>query len=139
MFWWWGSGPGWFFGLITAAFWVLVIVAAVLLLRRELPHLRWPESRPPAVRLLEERYARGEISREEFLERRRVLLGPTQPAGPAAGSAPPPAEPASASQPGLEPPPAAASGYEPTAPEKPKEGEGKAGGEPTEPIPPPSS
>ena len=29
---------------------------------------------PPALRLLEERYARGEISREEFMERRRVLL-----------------------------------------------------------------
>jgi Short C-terminal domain len=27
------------------------------------------------VRLLEERYARGEISREEFLERRTVLGG----------------------------------------------------------------
>jgi hypothetical protein len=29
----------------------------------------------PAVRLLEERYARGEITREEFLERRAVLDG----------------------------------------------------------------
>jgi uncharacterized membrane protein len=27
----------------------------------------------PAVRLLEERYARGEITREEYLERRNVL------------------------------------------------------------------
>jgi uncharacterized membrane protein len=29
----------------------------------------------PAVRLQEERYARGEISREEYLERRAVLAG----------------------------------------------------------------
>ena len=29
----------------------------------------------PAVRLLEERYARGEITREEFLDRRDVLGG----------------------------------------------------------------
>jgi hypothetical protein len=33
------------------------------------------DSRGPAVRLLEERYARGEITREEFLERRAVLDG----------------------------------------------------------------
>ena len=32
-------------------------------------------SQGPVVRLLEERYARGEITREEFLERRTVLRG----------------------------------------------------------------
>jgi uncharacterized membrane protein len=36
----------------------------------------------PTVRLLEERYARGEINREEFLERRAVLFG-TSPDAPA--------------------------------------------------------
>ena len=51
MFWW--GGPGWLFGLGNAIFWVALIVVAVLLLRRELPHVRWPESRPPALSLLE--------------------------------------------------------------------------------------
>src|SRR6266581_1435963 len=88
MFWW--GGPGWLFGLGRAVFWVALIVVAVLLLRRELPHVRWPESRPPALRLLEERYARGEISRDEFLERRRVLLQPPDRTTPAEPPPPPP-------------------------------------------------
>jgi len=33
------------------------------------------DSGVPAVRLLEERYARGEIGREDFIERRAVLGG----------------------------------------------------------------
>jgi hypothetical protein len=43
--------------------------------------------------LLEERYARGEISREEFLERRRVLLETpaAKPASPMPGQATDPA------------------------------------------------
>ena len=86
MFWW--GGPGWLFGLGNAIFWVALIVVAVLLLRRELPHVRWPESQPPALRLLEERYARGEISREEFLERRAVLSGAGAPAPPPQGAGP---------------------------------------------------
>jgi phage shock protein C len=32
----------------------------------------------PAIRIAEERYARGEISREEFVERRAVLGGRSQ-------------------------------------------------------------
>jgi putative membrane protein len=70
-----------------AVFWVVVIVAAILLLRREVPNIRWPSGPSPALRLLEERYARGEISREEFLERRAVLLSSQQPPPPAASGA----------------------------------------------------
>jgi putative membrane protein len=79
-----GWGPGWgiFWGLTWAAFWVAVIVIAVWLLRGELPRLQHRFGEPPALRLLEERYARGEISREEFLERRAVLLQPPPEATP---------------------------------------------------------
>ena len=90
MFWWmWGSGWGWIGGLATAIFWVLVIVFAVLLLRRELPHLRPTNRDSPALRLLEERYARGEITREDFLHRREVLMRASAPIA----APPPPAEP----------------------------------------------
>lgn len=68
-------GPGWgvLAGLVSVAFWVLVVIAIVALVRRR-PGVGGTGA-TSAVRVLEERYARGEISREEFLERRAVLLG----------------------------------------------------------------
>ena len=62
-----------FGGLLGLAFWILVIVAIVALVRGSRPAAG--ASGGPAVHLLEERYARGEITREEFLERRTVLGG----------------------------------------------------------------
>jgi putative membrane protein len=62
-----------FGGLLGLAFWILVIVAIVALVRGSRPAAH--ASGGPAVQLLEERYARGEITREEFLERRTVLGG----------------------------------------------------------------
>jgi putative membrane protein len=58
-------------GFMGIALWILLIALLVLIARA----MRTParESGGAAVRLLEERYARGEISREEFLERRAVL------------------------------------------------------------------
>jgi uncharacterized membrane protein len=55
------------------AFWILLI-ALIVLLVREMRNGA-PASGGPAVCLLEQRYARGEISREEFVERRAVLGG----------------------------------------------------------------
>jgi putative membrane protein len=63
--------PVW--GFMGLAFWILLIGLIVLMTRGMPTTAR--DSRGPAVRLLEERYARGEITREEFLERRAVLDG----------------------------------------------------------------
>jgi putative membrane protein len=63
--------PVW--GFMGLAFWILLIGLIVLIARGMPTTAR--ASRGPAVRLLEERYARGEITREEFLERRAVLDG----------------------------------------------------------------
>jgi putative membrane protein len=60
-------------GFMGIAFWILLIALIVLLVRGTRPAAR--ESGGPAVRLLEERYARGEITRDEFLERRAVIGG----------------------------------------------------------------
>jgi uncharacterized membrane protein len=61
-----------FLGFMGIAFWILLIGLIVLLVRGTRPTAH--ESGGPAMRVLEERYARGEISREDFLERRAVLL-----------------------------------------------------------------
>src|SRR5437773_11662806 len=113
MFWWWGPGGAWWAAVINLVVLAGIVVAAVLLLRNELPDLQHRFGEPPALRLLEERYARGEISREEFLERRRVLLEPIRPP-----QTPPP-------------PPAGGSAGE--------DAEDTPGAGPTEPIPPSSS
>jgi putative membrane protein len=63
--------PVW--GFMGVAFWILLI-GLIVLIARGMP-TTGGDSRGPAVRLLEERYARGEITREEFLERRAVLDG----------------------------------------------------------------
>jgi putative membrane protein len=65
------------FGLAWLGFWVAVVVLVVRVLRSGPARTR-PSS---ALRVLEERYARGEIDRDEFFERRRVLLGEPPAAG----------------------------------------------------------
>ena len=94
MFWWgWGSGWGWVAGLAMLAFWILVILVAVVLLRRELPHAGTGGRTSPALRLLEERYARGEMDRDDFLHRKDVLLhgsaGEPRPPSDSTAQAPP--------------------------------------------------
>ena len=60
-------------GFMGIAFWGLVVALIVFLVRAT--RSTGGDSGVPAVRLLEERYARGEISREDFIERRAVLGG----------------------------------------------------------------
>jgi putative membrane protein len=62
-----------FGGLLGLVFWILLIIAIVALVRGNRPANR--ASGGQALHLLEERYARGEITREEFVERRTVLAG----------------------------------------------------------------
>ena len=74
----WGWGPMLLGGLMMVLFWAAVITLVVLLVRwlvgvgttREQRHYR-----SSAIEILEERFARGEIGREEFEERKRVLSG----------------------------------------------------------------
>jgi putative membrane protein len=69
----WGGGVAIVGGLVGIAFWILLIALIVLLVRGI--RTTAPASGESALRLLEERYARGEITQEDFLERRAVLGG----------------------------------------------------------------
>ncbi len=71
---WNGYGMGWFM-VVMGLFWIAVIVGIVLLVvwmmrSRNRPKIMGEDS---ALRILKERYARGEISKEEFEEKKRDL------------------------------------------------------------------
>lgn len=76
---WWGSGwHGWFMGpIMMIAVIALVVVLVVLLVRWLGGHERAGRNDRPAtntpLNILKERFARGEIDKEEFEERRRLL------------------------------------------------------------------
>jgi len=76
--WNWGAGA-WLMGVSMLLFWALVITVVIVLLRRFTagPASGEAQRREPdrAISILEERFARGEIDREEFEQRRQVLRG----------------------------------------------------------------
>ena len=74
----WGTGWGdWILGfLMMVLFWGGLVVLAVLALRGWDANRRpggKPPNHPDARAILEERFAKGEISEDELEERRRVL------------------------------------------------------------------
>lgn len=65
----WGMGWGWF-GLAHLLWWLLLIAGAIALVRALGAGRRGRDS---AMDILRERYARGEIDRGEYEERRKQL------------------------------------------------------------------
>jgi len=74
-----GNGYGYspFGGIITAVIWILIIWAVVALIRAprhwHMTHRRWGSERD-ALDILKERYVKGEINKEEYEEKKAVLL-----------------------------------------------------------------
>jgi len=71
---WFGDGMwgGWFFMVI---FWLLIIVAIVAIVRWIVTQNRPPAStKEDALDILKKRYAKGEISKDEYEEKRKQLL-----------------------------------------------------------------
>ena len=71
----WGYGMGWFGTIFMAVFWIALIVGIVLL-------IRWlwvsagkgkPETGDSPLEILKRRYARGEINKEEFEQKKKDL------------------------------------------------------------------
>jgi putative membrane protein len=70
--WGWGMGFGWFFMILFWALVILGIIAIVKWLAGSSGTSGTPSSKT-ARQILEERYARGEIDREEFEQKKRDL------------------------------------------------------------------
>jgi putative membrane protein len=69
-----GFGMGAFGGLTMIIFWVAVIVGIVLLVRSLASSEKsGGPAQEPAAEILRKRYARGEISREEFETGKRLI------------------------------------------------------------------
>ena len=83
--WMWGYGPGGWGGMMLGGgltmliFWGGIILLVVLLARwfggRGSTHLEGNAPRQTALEILQERYARGEIDKAEYEERRKTLSG----------------------------------------------------------------
>ena len=72
----WGMGLGWLFFI---AFWALVVAALVLVVKKLMSQTRTaggPPQQTP-LEILQSRYARGEIEREEYEQKRRDLTSST--------------------------------------------------------------
>ena len=67
------AGFGWLGMLVMGLFWVGVIVLVVWGLSSLFSSRQQPNVTPGAEEILKQRYARGEISREEFLQAREAL------------------------------------------------------------------
>jgi putative membrane protein len=86
----WGYGPGWgmmgpwggglgtgFFGMFIWLVVIVLVVAVVVWLMRSAGSRRPAqlERRSSGLDVLEERYARGEINRDEYLQKKRDITG----------------------------------------------------------------
>ncbi len=79
----WGYGGygGYGFGVLHMVFWVVILIAVVVgivwLVRSMTSagaHDALPARRSAGIDVLEERYARGEINRDEYLQKKRDIL-----------------------------------------------------------------
>jgi putative membrane protein len=69
-----GYGMGWVGGIMMLAFWIAVIVGIVLLIRWLATSTRGGGSAESALEILKRRYARGEIDKKEFEQKKKDLL-----------------------------------------------------------------
>lgn len=68
MHWGWGMGFGWILGIV-----VLVLIIWAVNRRINSGYNTTPQEKKSALDILKERYARGEINKEEFEEKKHAL------------------------------------------------------------------
>lgn len=72
----WGYGMGWGWSIIMLAFWIAVIAGIIFLIRwvvLSTDRRRETRAEDSALEILRQRYARGEINKEEFEQRKKDL------------------------------------------------------------------
>lgn len=74
-----GWGTGWFGGILMIVFWVLILVGLIFLIRWLIQSTGRDKTTGNgsnrALEILKERYARGEIDKEEFESKKKDLSG----------------------------------------------------------------
>ena len=74
----WGYGMSWLSHIFMAAFWIAILVGIIFLIRWLIVSARPGSSKggreDSALEILKRRYARGEIEKEEFEEKKRDLM-----------------------------------------------------------------
>ncbi|MBN1849720.1 MAG: SHOCT domain-containing protein [Deltaproteobacteria bacterium] len=71
-------GMGWFGEIFMIIFWILIIIGVIFLIRWLIHSTRrdsdfWHKGPSSAMDILKERYARGEIDKQEFEEKKKDL------------------------------------------------------------------
>jgi len=69
-----GYGMSYGMGILGLIFWILIIIGLVLLIKYLWEGGGTRREQESALELLKKRYARGEISKEEFEEKKKDLL-----------------------------------------------------------------
>jgi putative membrane protein len=73
----WGYGMGWFWTIIMVVFWIAVIVGIIFLIKWLVISMgtggRAVRSEDSPLEILKRRYARGEIEKQEFEEKKKDL------------------------------------------------------------------
>jgi len=71
-----GYGMGWFGSILMIAFWVAVIVGVIFLIRWLVVSAKGggSGSEESALEILKKRYARGEIDKKEFEQKKKDLI-----------------------------------------------------------------
>ena len=69
-----GYGMGYGMGILALIFWILVIIGLVLLIKYLWEGGGAKRGEESALEILKKKYARGEISKEEFEEKKKDLL-----------------------------------------------------------------